>query len=921
MPQAFVPSSASIKPFVPEDKGKETAFVPEDTGEATAFVPESRGGVESFVPEDNGEVTAFVPEGGATSEGRDYRRGQRKVFERPFHLQEAEIDGLGTNLMATMAVVDQPRSAIVGAVTELFEQDEFDLASVKEAFELGITGKNHPMLGEYFESKIDHIKANPKDYPIASTILEGLDYAFNIPYKGYSYWADYEQKNTAIAGSLLALVTCGDDKECQKSRIESVVTPLLTSAQQSIEKREKTGTATTALAYGVGFFGDVLLDPITYTNPILKYTKMGLRVMIPNSVMKKMVETTGKTKQQIKTAFLSTNTGQKLSEASDFIWTLFSTKHDLKKLGVEGSQAYDLASKFKNLIAAARVKAVRDNINLQKRIKQFSSDTGVEVSEINKFITEAVERGGIPNVDTRNLSPATIKILAHNDDIRYEVWSLASKNEAQLLAEINASVPLTKMSKQPIINSEGGDTLYLMYMNHAIRPEALKAAKKVQILESGGKSASAFFNSKHSSTFKRRKDWAGLTINDVNDLAKKGTLPGYEGQIFKTGFFYDDPSILQALRDNKHYRSLAASELASDITGPQGFGVAPKLLIKLAKDAGWKASKTKKKLAPDEALKYLQEQNPQEWVNWAITENKYTRNWALPKDVAKFVDNNLLYLKNPQKVNMFLEQYDDLTRWWKSWTLSIFPSYHIRNAVGNTWNNFVVGVNPKTYKEALKFQQAIYRGETGSITIKGIFDKNVLTKSGVGRVHPTTKVSYTQIRDWADEYGVTGRGLFSADIETTLRQEMGEGKWLTLSSKNKAIEIGKRVGEAVEDNARMANFIDGLKKGMTPEAAAKRVRRTLFDYSDLTEFEQKVMKRLFPFYTWTRKNVPFQVRQMIQNPGKYKAIDTLRQEVEAAVGESDENEKYLAEWMLSNYPTKVGVNDKGEAEYFFLGDW
>ena len=39
---------------------------------------------------------------------------------------------------------------------------------------------------------------------------------------------------------------------------------------------------------------------------------------------------------------------------------------------------------------------------------------------------------------------------------------------------------------------------------------------------------------------------------------------------------------------------------------------------------------------------------------------------------------------------MFLEQYDDLTRWWKSWTLSIFPSYHIRNAVGNTWNNFVV---------------------------------------------------------------------------------------------------------------------------------------------------------------------------------------------------------------------------------------
>ncbi len=882
---------------------------------------------DSTVVADDSELTSEVIVasdedlmGDSLSEGRDYRLSKRRVSKRTYPLQEAEIDGLGTNLMKTMAVVDQPRSAMVGAVIEVLEQDEFDLAAIKSEFEIGLTGKDHPMLGEYFESKIDHIKANPKDYPITSTILEGLDSAFNIPYKGYSYWANYEEKNTAIAGSLLALMTCGDDKECQKSRIENVITPLLTSAQQSIEKREKTGTATTALAYGVGFAGDVLLDPVTYTNPILKYTKLGLRVMIPDKVMNKMVETTGKTKQQIKTAFLSTNTGQKLSEASDFIWTLFSTKHDLKKLGMEGSQAYDIASKFKNLIAAARVKAVKDNLLLQKRIKQFSADTGVEVSEINKFITEAVERGGIPNVDTRNLSPATIKILAHNDDVRYEVWSLAAKNEAQLLAEINAGVKLTQMSKQPLFNTKGGETLYLMYMNHAIRPEALKAAKKVHILESGGKSASAFFNSKHSSTFKRRKDWAGLTINDVNDLAKKGTLPGYEGQVFKKGFFYDDPSILQALRDNKHYRSLAATELAGDIMGPQGFGLSPEMLIKLAKDAGWKASKTKKKLAPDEALKYLQEHNPQEWVNWAITENKYTRNWALPKDVAKFVDNNLLYLKNPQKVNMFLEQYDDLTRWWKSWTLSIFPSYHIRNAVGNTWNNFVVGVNPKTYKEALKFQQAIYRGETGSITIKGIFDKNVLTKSGVGRVHPTTKVSYTQIRDWADEYGVTGRGLFSSDIETTLRQEMGEGKWLTLSSKNKAIEIGKRVGEAVEDNARMANFIDGLKKGMTPEDAAKRVRRTLFDYSDLTDFEKNVMKRIFPFYTWTRKNVPFQIRQMIQHPGKYKAIDTLRQEVEAAVGKSDPNEKYISEWMLANYPTKVKVED-GKARYFLLGGW
>ena len=39
-----------------------------------------------------------------------------------------------------------------------------------------------------------------------------------------------------------------------------------------------------------------------------------------------------------------------------------------------------------------------------------------------------------------------------------------------------------------------------------------------------------------------------------------------------------------------------------------------------------------------------------------------------------------------------------------------------------------------------------------------------------------------------DEEGVIGRGFMSMDIETTLRSEMGDARWLTLSRENKAIE-------------------------------------------------------------------------------------------------------------------------------------
>ena len=886
--------------FEPVVEVSEDVFEPEVVVSEDVFEPVVEVAEDVFEPEVVVAEEVFEP---VDEQGNTIAAKTETVVtgERPYPLKDAESEGITANLMATMEVIDRPRAAMVSGVIEAIEQDDFDLAAIQAEMGVGIKGEDHPMLGEYLEAKIEQIKSNPDEYPISNVVVKSLDYVLNIPYEGYKIWANDVEKNSALTGSVLALISCGNDKECQQGRIENVITPLLQSTEQSIEKR-KEGTFTTGVAYGIGFAGDVLLDPVTYTNPILKWTKMGLRVMIPDAAMIKMVETTSKTKKQIKEAFLSTNTGQKLTEASDFVWALFSTKHDLKKLGVEGSKAYDLASKFKNLIAAARVKAVRDNIELQKRIRQFSKDINVPIEDINKFITEAVERGGIPNVDVNHLSPETLKILAHNDDIRYEVWSLAKKNEAQLAAEVNAGVKLTPMREQPLITKDGDATLYLQYMNHAIKPEALKAAKKIEIRESGGKSLAAFFNSKHSSTFKRREDWLGLTINDINKLAKRGELPGYEGQVFKGGFFYDDPSILQALRDNKHYRSLAAVELAGDVIGPQGFGVSPTELIGLAKAAGWKTSKTRKKLTANEALKYLQEHSPREWMGWKITKNKYTNDWALPDDIAKFVDDNLVYLNDPKKVNMFLGQYDELTRWWKSWTLSVFPSYHIRNAVGNSWNNFVIGVKPQTYKDALLVQRGIAKNEAGTILING------------------KKVSYNQIRDWSDEFGVTGRGLFTSDIETSLKMEMGEGKWMTLSSKNKAIEYGKRVGEAVEDNARFANFIDGLRKGMKPEAAAKRVRKTLFDYSDLTDFEQQVMKRIFPFYTWTRKNVPFQLEQLVKHPGKYKAIDTLRQEVEAAAGKLDDNEKYLSEWMLANYPTKVKV-EGGEARYFILGGW
>jgi len=829
------------------------------------------------------------------------------IAERPGYPAEAEISG-GVNVMAALNALDAPRAANAAALIATLEGK--DLTDIEQQFIDTWSGEDHPMMGEYYNRKLLEMRDNPDSYPILSPLLVGTEKVLDIiPQTG-----EVAMRVSEKAQDFLTVISaCGQfpTQEC----IAELSTPI---AQQRagemllrIEEAELNSNDLSGmfkiLGHTVGFATDVLIDPITYTNPIVSFINKGKNLVMSTQVAQRISKQTGMSIEQVKHAFTHSKYGQPLVQLADEAWTLFNTKHKLDKIKIGDKTAWDYQSAFKNLVAAARIKAIRDNKELQTSIKSYAERTNTPVDDINMFITEAVERGGIQNVDMRHLNKESIEALSGSPQLREIIKGLQVKNENQLAAELDAGIKVTKLENAPLI-VKGGDTeLYLQYMNHAILPEArdivLKAGDEAAplFIQKAGEAKGNIFTTKHSSTYKRKEDWAGLTLTDINDLAKQGHLPGYEGKVFENGFFHTDPAILQAIRDNKHYRTLAAAELAEGI---KGLGVAGDDILKAARDSGWKPHNKGAAKDATVALNYLKKDNPNQWGDLTMTKNQYTGGQAFPGELAKFIDNSLEFIHTPKQMNMFRQGWEGMTRWYKAWTLSIFPSYHVRNTVGNMWNNFVVGVKPQTYKDALHIQHAIAKGSSGTFKLKN-----------------GDEVPYKQIRDWADEHGVTGRGIFAIDIETSLVNELGRAKWATLSSENKAIAIGKRVGEHIEDNARMANFIDGLNKGISPEKAGKRVRHTLFDYGDLTEFEQGVMKNLMPFYTWSRKNIPFQLEQMIKQPGKYKAVDTAQREIEASVEEANPNEKLLAKWMLINMPTKVRLDDDGKPQYFLLGGW
>lgn len=240
----------------------------------------------------------------------------------------------------------------------------------------------------------------------------------------------------------------------------------------------------------------------------------------------------------------------------------------------------------------------------------------------------------------------------------------------------------------------------------------------------------------------------------------------------------------------------------------------------------------------------------------------------------------------------FIRVFDNAQNFWKKWTLGPFPAYHFRNMIGNTWNNYLGDVtNPKVYQKAGLIQMKQARGKALTKWEKKIVER-------------------------AQALGVLERGWFKTVLGAEAPPSMVEkaGRWAV-----KPAEAGLKVGRHIENNARLAHFIDKVAKGWGFDEAALSVKKYLFDYTELTPFEINVMRRLMPFYTWSRKNIPLQIEHILKKPGKtIVPVEKARRAL--ARGEEPER-RYLPEWLKERWAFRVGQPEAGVARYFPLESW
>lgn len=251
---------------------------------------------------------------------------------------------------------------------------------------------------------------------------------------------------------------------------------------------------------------------------------------------------------------------------------------------------------------------------------------------------------------------------------------------------------------------------------------------------------------------------------------------------------------------------------------------------------------------------------------------------------------------------------DDFTNAFKTGVTVPFPAFHYRNWVSGMWQNFATGA----FRSIYDISHAVW--DADKIATGKYLDDHIILRTSAAhpdlpnvtvgellkemRQHKVFQGSHADIggriggRDFDPSTAIPGeksmrlanildfRPGSSLDVVGVTKhfgkataeafRESGPLGKLTAPVKG-ALATGADMTQRVEWSNRISAYLGWRRQGVQPMEAAARVRAAHFDYSDLSTFEKRIMKRLIPFYTFTRKNLPLQFRLLAEQPGGFAA--------------------------------------------------
>lgn len=241
-------------------------------------------------------------------------------------------------------------------------------------------------------------------------------------------------------------------------------------------------------------------------------------------------------------------------------------------------------------------------------------------------------------------------------------------------------------------------------------------------------------------------------------------------------------------------------------------------------------------------------------------------------------------------------------------------AFNVKNVASNMLNQWLAGV-PITAMPAYWNRTVKMLSEMDAIDKK-------LIEGGMDVLSEAELETYKIYQEFLDA-GFMSRAsvyhLMDLDPEKRWSQPTDEIKaWWTNMTDNPVTRANMDLNLKVDRMSRLSLYLYAkdnpeflAKLGVDPsgaDAAMKAVRMVHFDPNDLTFFEDDVMKRLVPFYTFTRQNLAFQLKNITRHSEKYNRLfKAYNSWTNSVMGLSEEDmqtyqreQMYLPVWKKAN---------------------
>lgn len=327
-------------------------------------------------------------------------------------------------------------------------------------------------------------------------------------------------------------------------------------------------------------------------------------------------------------------------------------------------------------------------------------------------------------------------------------------------------------------------------------------------------------------------------------------------------------------------------------------------------------------------------------------------NLVIPTPIAKDMKGFIGGLNMQKELNPLLGVFDTITNTIKNHLTAPFPSFSMRNLVSLAWQDGVAGGFQDPYRMADSWKKAwkLVRGEgiDGLDNVPGFAGKTPQEKavllSNLSYAHGVSPHGINEGTDLLGNAPVNDSikaqlpgGSFKdynplSDLRPTSLQEINPlavrggvsrdmaksvlpEKWATTlfpEANDVTTFAPSRAGEnfntLLESLGRNATFIRNLEAGMDPALAAMQSKVVHVDFGKLSQFERDVMKRIIPFYTFTRHALPYQLQEILTHPGGLTA-----QSIRAT---TQDDQGFIPEQAVGSIP--MGNEENGNRRFLNL---